>query len=108
MSTLSNNQNKSTTEQGVAKIAPVQSEFEKIPCQIYNHAHDCAVAIACHIADTIRQRQQENRNCVLGLATGSTPVSIYNELVRQHQAGELSLANVVTFNLDEYLSLIHI
>lgn len=102
MSTLSNNQNKSTTEQGVAKIAPVQSEFEKIPCQIYNHAHDCAVAIACHIADTIRQRQQENRNCVLGLATGSTPVSIYNELVRQHQAGELSLANVVTFNLDEY------
>ena len=80
-------------------------QFEKIPCQIFDHPSECAISIANHIADTIRERQKQNRNCVLGLATGSTPVSIYNELVRMHQAGDLSLANVVTFNLDEYFPM---
>ena len=84
------------------KIDATKSEFEKIPCQIFDHASHTAIAVAHHIADTIRQRQKENKNCVLGLATGSTPVGVYNELVRLHQADELSLANVITFNLDEY------
>jgi hypothetical protein len=39
---------------------------------------------------------------VLGLATGSTPKTLYKELVRLHQEEGLSFANVVTFNLDEY------
>ena len=84
------------------KIDATKSEFEKIPCQIFDHASHTAIAVAHHIADTIRQRQKENKICVLGLATGSTPVGVYNELVRLHQADELSLANVITFNLDEY------
>ena len=42
---------------------------------------------------------------MLGLATGSTPVRVYAELVRQHKAGALPFANVVTFNLDEYCGL---
>ena len=50
----------------------------------------------------IRTRAAEGRHCVLGLATGSTPVGIYDELVRLHQEEGLSFANVVTFNLDEY------
>ena len=40
--------------------------------------------------------------CILGLATGSTPVGIYDELVRRHHEEGLSFANVITFNLDEY------
>ena len=40
--------------------------------------------------------------CVLGLATGSTPIGIYRELTRRHELGEVSFANVITFNLDEY------
>lgn len=39
---------------------------------------------------------------VLGLATGSTPTSLYKELIRMHLQEGLSFANVVTFNLDEY------
>lgn len=42
------------------------------------------------------------KRCVLGLATGSTPMEIYRELVRKHQHEGLSFAHVVTFNLDEY------
>lgn len=45
---------------------------------------------------------KENENCVLGLATGSTPVGAYQELIKKHQAGELDFAHVTTFNLDEY------
>lgn len=42
---------------------------------------------------------------VLGLATGSSPTGVYAELVRMHRAGQLSLSNVITFNLDEYFPM---
>ncbi len=44
-------------------------------------------------------------NLVLGLATGSTPVGTYKELIRMYQEGELDFSKVVTFNLDEYVGL---
>ncbi len=44
-------------------------------------------------------------NCVLGLATGSTPVGAYRELVRRYQEGELDFSRVRTVNLDEYKGL---
>ena len=60
------------------------------------------VAAAQEIAALIRERAAESKPCVLGLATGSTPVNVYAELVRLYREEGLSLANVVTFNLDEY------
>src|SRR6478672_10757022 len=75
---------------------------EKIPLQVFAEAHDASVAVARQIADLIRERARQNKQVVLGLATGSTPVGIYNELVRLHQVEKLSFKNVVTFNLDEY------
>src|SRR5688572_9335478 len=64
--------------------------------------HDAiARLVADRIATLVRERQPAGKTLVLGLATGSTPIGVYRELVRLHQAG-LSLANVVTFNLDEY------
>ncbi|MGJ8696930.1 MAG: glucosamine-6-phosphate deaminase [Verrucomicrobiaceae bacterium] len=58
------------------------------------------------LADEIEKRMGdcalENRDLVLGLATGSTPIPLYAELVRRHQEEGLSFANVVSFNLDEY------
>ncbi|NMA68345.1 MAG: glucosamine-6-phosphate deaminase [Desulfitobacterium sp.] len=44
-------------------------------------------------------------NCVLGLATGSTPIGTYKELVRMHKEEDLDFSQVVTFNLDEYLGV---
>ena len=46
-----------------------------------------------------------NHPFVLGLPTGSSPIPTYNELVRRHQAGEISFKNVVTFNMDEYVGI---
>jgi len=59
-------------------------------------------AVAQRIAELIRARQAEGRRAVLGLATGSTPVGVYRELIRLHQEAGLSFRGVITFNLDEY------
>ena len=83
----------------------VSSPFEKIPVQVFNQAVEASKEIARHIADRIRQRAAEGKNCVLGLATGSTPVSVYSELVRMHRDEGLSFQNVMTFNLDEYFPM---
>ena len=44
-------------------------------------------------------------NAVLGMATGSTPLGLYQELVQLHQAGEVDFPRATTFNLDEYVGL---
>jgi glucosamine-6-phosphate deaminase len=81
------------------------SRFEKIPCRIYRTAGEASKAVAAQIAELIRERTAAGRNCVLGLATGSTPVGVYAELVRLHRDEGLSFRNVVSFNLDEYFPM---
>ena len=56
-------------------------------------------------ASIIAAQIQLKPDCVLGLATGSTPVGAYEQLVRWYQDGELSFAEVKTANLDEYYGL---
>ena len=72
---------------------------------VFAGTSDGSKAVAQEIAALIRQRQAEGRQAVLGLATGSSPVSVYAELVRLHREEGLSFANVVTFNLDEYFPI---
>ncbi len=64
-----------------------------------------AVAVARIVADVIREARTAGRRPVLGLATGSTPIPLYRELVRLHRHDGLSFADVITFNLDEYEGL---
>lgn len=78
------------------------SKMEKLPCSIFMNSREAARTVAREIASLIRARAAEGRQAVLGLATGSTPTGIYAELVRMHREEQLSFANVVTFNLDEY------
>lgn len=63
---------------------------------------ELARLVARRIADLILDRGREGRITVLGLATGSTPIGVYRELIRLHREEGLSFARVVTFNLDEY------
>ena len=48
---------------------------------------------------------KEKPDCVLGLATGSTPIGTYRELARMHREEGLDFSQVKTFNLDEYLGV---
>ncbi len=81
---------------------PQQNVYEKVPVWIFEKASDASVKVAEEIADLIRDKAGKGENCVLGLATGSSPVRVYEELVRMHKEDGLSFRNVVTFNLDEY------
>src|SRR6188768_139911 len=76
--------------------------FEKIPVEIFTTSKEGSRYVANEIAKLIKQKQNESKPCVLGLATGSTPISLYKELVRLHKEEGLSFQNVITFNLDEY------
>ncbi|MFN0179520.1 MAG: glucosamine-6-phosphate deaminase [Gemmatimonadales bacterium] len=76
--------------------------MEKIPTLVFADHEALAIAVARRIASLIRARAAKGLGTVVGLATGSTPVGVYRELVRLHRAEGLSFARVVTFNLDEY------
>jgi glucosamine-6-phosphate deaminase len=75
---------------------------EKIPVKKFFSSEEASVFVANEIAALIKTRQREKKPCVLGLATGSTPTRVYDELVMLHKKKGLSFKNVYTFNLDEY------
>jgi glucosamine-6-phosphate deaminase len=79
-----------------------ETRFEKLPVAVYPNKEVASVRVAERIVDLIRNKQSTGQMAVLGLATGATPVGVYEELVRLHREEGLSFRNVVTFNLDEY------
>ena len=78
------------------------TRFEKIHNVIFEFSHIASIVVAQEIADLIREKSKQNTHCVLGLATGSSPIKVYEELVRMHKDEGLSFQNVISFNLDEY------
>ena len=86
---------------------PYQEElrFEKIHTIIHGDSDEASLSVANEIASLIKQKQEQGTKAVLGLATGSTPVKVYDYLVQFHKEGRLSFKNVITFNLDEYFPM---
>ncbi len=86
------------------KAQPIDliDSFEKIPVKVYADLKKGSEYVAQQIAALIREKQRKKENCVLGLATGSTPKTLYAQLVRMHREEKLSFRNVIAFNLDEY------
>ncbi len=64
-----------------------------------------AAEVAKYGADIFIKQIKRKPDSVLGLATGSTPVALYKELISAYQSGRVSFKNVSSFNLDEYLGL---
>ena len=79
-----------------------ETRYEKLPVSVYGSQQEASLAVAARIAALIRDKQSRGEKAVLGLATGVTPIGVYNELVRLHKEEGLSFQNVITFNLDEY------
>ncbi|MEL0010771.1 MAG: glucosamine-6-phosphate deaminase [Bacteroidota bacterium] len=78
------------------------TSHEHIPTTLFETAEKGSLYVAHAIADLIESRNKESKTTVLGLATGSTPTQVYDELVRKHKEEGLSFKHVITFNLDEY------
>ncbi|MGG8497576.1 glucosamine-6-phosphate deaminase [Tenacibaculum sp. TC6] len=79
-----------------------ETRFEKIHNVIFENSLEASKVVAQEIAALIKSKATAKEKCVLGLATGSSPIKVYEELVRMHKEEGLSFANVITFNLDEY------
>ena len=79
-----------------------ETRYEKLHNVICESSAKGSIMIAHTIASLILEKQKKNEPCVLGLATGSSPLSVYRELVRLHREDGLSFENVISFNLDEY------
>ncbi|HRZ10641.1 MAG TPA: 6-phosphogluconolactonase, partial [Gemmatimonadales bacterium] len=75
---------------------------ERIPTVVLDSHEALSRTIARRIAEVIAGRRAAGARPVLGLATGSTPIGVYRELIRMHREEGLSFRGVVTFNLDEY------
>jgi len=75
---------------------------ERLRTVVVRDADELATLLADRIVETVRRATAASGRCVLGLATGSTPLGVYRELIRRHAAGEVDFSRVVTFNLDEY------
>ncbi|MFM7075625.1 MAG: glucosamine-6-phosphate deaminase, partial [Planctomycetaceae bacterium] len=76
--------------------------IERVPVSVYAQPADASRAVAREIVDLVTTRAAAGQKTVLGLASGSTPVGVYDELVRLHREEGVSFRTVVTFNLDEY------
>lgn len=78
---------------------------ERISTTVFPDSDQVSKDVAAEIASLIRDKAAQGKPCVLGLAAGSTPTGVYEELVRLHKDEGLTFANVVTFNLDEYFPM---
>jgi len=80
--------------------------LEKIPTTVCDDDEQASRRAADIIARTIRGKHGRGESTVLGLATGSTPVGVYRELIRAHRQEGLDFSRVTTFNLDEYYPML--
>src|SRR5512145_2850488 len=87
---------------GPSRISQSTAALERIRTVVVEEHDDIARLVASRIAALIREKDAGGDQAVLGLATGSTPIGVYRELIRMHREEDLSFADVVTFNLDEY------
>lgn len=89
-------------KENIDVLQKLNRKYEKLYTSISDDVETASAQIAQYIADLIREKNGRGEKCVLGLATGSSPIGVYRELVRLHKEEGLSFKNVVTFNLDEY------
>ncbi len=78
------------------------TKHEKISTKIYDSSTEGSKALASEIASIIKIKELEGNKCVLGLAVGSAPSEVYDELIRMHKKDGLSFKNVIVFNVMEY------
>ena len=78
---------------------------ERLPILVFATPSELSRQVARRVRTLVEARAAAGDTAVLGLPTGSTPIGVYQELVRMHREEGLSFANVVTFNLDEYVPM---
>jgi glucosamine-6-phosphate deaminase len=82
-----------------------ENRYEKLHTVTFDNSQEASILIAREICDLVKSKQEKNKNCTIGFATGSSPTKVYQEIIRIHNDESLSFNNVITFNLDEYFPI---
>jgi len=82
-----------------------ENRYEKLHTVTFDNSQEASILIAREICDLVKSKQEKNKNCVIGFATGSSPTKVYQEIIKIHNDESLSFNNVITFNLDEYFPI---
>ena len=82
-----------------------ENRYEKLHTVTFDNSKEASILIAREICDLVKSKQEKNKNCVIGFATGSSPTKVYQEIIKIHNDESLSFNNVITFNLDEYFPI---
>ena len=82
-----------------------ETRYEKLHTVPFENSVDASILIAREICDLVKSKQDRNKNCVIGFATGSSPTKVYQEIIKIHKEESLSFKNVIAFNLDEYFPI---
>ena len=82
-----------------------ENRYEKLHTVTFDNSKEASILIAREICDLVKSKQEKNKNCVIGFATGSSPTKVYQEIIKIHNDESLSFSNVITFNLDEYFPI---
>src|SRR2546426_113101 len=93
---------KATAGRALPPTIESSRDRERLRTVVFPEHGDLALAVADRIVEIIQRETRGKGRVVLGLATGSTPLGVYEELIRRHQAGDVDFSRVITFNLDEY------
>jgi glucosamine-6-phosphate deaminase len=94
-----------SSTRGPSRVPHAPSGLERIRTLVVDDHEHIARLVANRIATLVREKDAAGEIAVLGLATGSTPIGVYRELIRMHREEELSFRHVSTFNLDEYFPM---
>lgn len=85
------------------RLTKVQNDSLKVPCFVSDTKEEASQVIAEYICERINEKQKNDQEpFVLGLATGSTPIPIYQALIKLFNEKKVSFSKVITINLDEY------
>lgn len=87
------------------KQKSAETRLERVPVLIFEDGSQIAGEVANKIRELIVAKGKEGKRAVFGLPTGSTPIGVYQELIRLHREEGLDFSNVVTFNIDEYFPM---
>lgn len=82
-----------------------QRRFEKLKTNIYKDQREGSLFAANRIAALIREKGKRGDACLLGLSGGTSPLAVYDELVRMHKEEQLSFQHVVIFNVSEFFPI---
>jgi 6-phosphogluconolactonase/Glucosamine-6-phosphate isomerase/deaminase len=89
----------------MTQISEFSRRYEKVPVSIFSKQKDAAKIVVDDILKSASEKAKENKNLVLALSASSACIQVYDDLVKEYEAGKISFKNIEIFTIDEYYPL---